>query len=66
MAAKSTTDTKADRPGYRRLLLQPSPIVRKVRGKLIVSDPEPHFVWLPEPSPTKAALLAMACSPTLH
>jgi hypothetical protein len=66
MTAKSTTDTKADRPGYRRLLLQPSPIVRKVRGKLIVSDVEPHTIWLAEPSATKAALLAMACSPIIQ
>jgi hypothetical protein len=66
MAAKSTTDTRADRPGYRLLLLQPSPTVRKVRGKLIVSDVKPHTIWVPEPSATKAALRAMTCSPTVH
>jgi hypothetical protein len=66
MAAKSTTDPNTNRPGYRRLLLQPSPIIGKVRGKLVVSDAEPHFVWLPEPSPTKAALLRMRCSSTSH
>jgi hypothetical protein len=64
MATKSTTDTKADRP--RRLLLQPSPTVREVRGKLIVSDVEPHTIWVPGPSATKAALLAMACPLTLQ
>jgi hypothetical protein len=66
MATKSTTDTKADRPGYRRLLLQPSPIIRRRKGKPVVSDVEPHTIWLREPSPTKAALLAMACSPIPH
>jgi hypothetical protein len=66
MATKPATDTKADRPGYRRLLLQPSPIIRRRKGKPVVSDAEPRFVWLPEPSATKAALLAMACSPTIH
>jgi hypothetical protein len=66
MATKPNADPNRAQPGYRRLLLQPSPIIRRRKGKLVVSDAEPHFVWLPEPPPTEATLLRMRCPPTLQ
>ncbi len=52
----------ADRPGYRTLLLQPSPVTYRRKGNLVTSNTEPHFVWVKEPPPTQSQLLRMPCS----